>query len=56
MNASRDNALFWCEEKQPEFQANSAVKAFIKEASKGCIGQIFPYPLESIIPQFDHFD
>lgn len=54
-SASQNNALFWCSEKQLEFQANKAINGYYKEVSKGSTGKIFPYPLESIAPQFDPF-
>ena len=54
-SASENNALFWAEERLPEFQANAAIKAFLSEASKGCTGEISPSELDSIVPSFSPF-
>lgn len=53
---SVQNGLFFCSEEQPKIQATSAINAAIAEASKGCTGEIFQYPIASIEPAFELFN
>ena len=53
---SEENGLYFCNEKQPHYQANQAIKAIISEASKGCTGEIFNYPIASIEPGYEPFN
>ena len=53
---SEQNGLFFCNETQPELQATCAIKAALSEASRGCTGEIFEYPLASIEPSFVPFN
>lgn len=54
-SASEQNALFFCSERQPEFQATCAINSVLSEAGKGCTGEIYSYPIASIEPHFDKF-
>jgi hypothetical protein len=53
---SEENGLYFCNEKQPHYQATQAIKATISEASKGCTGEIFNYPIASIEPGYEPFN
>lgn len=54
-NASEDCINFWLENDHPKYQGDAAISSFVTEVSKGCIGKVFPSPLDSIRPQFDYF-
>lgn len=55
-NNSQNHGDFWCNTAQPEYVAHAAIHAMMTEASKGCDGTVYSYPLAGITPQFDHFD
>jgi hypothetical protein len=53
---SEQGSLFFCNETQPGIQATCAIKAALSEASRGCTGEIFNYPIASIEPNFEPFN